>query len=75
MQNKLSDLNNYLFAQLERLDDERLTDEQLSVETSRAKAITDVAKTIIDNAELVLNAAKYSTEYGDKSKRITLLLE
>jgi hypothetical protein len=75
MKNKLSDLNNHLFAQLERLSDEDLTDEQLVVEYSRTKAMTDVAKTIINNAELVLKAAEFSTEYGEKATTIKLFLE
>ena len=62
MQNKLSDLNNHLFAQLERLGDESLTDEQLTAEFSRAKAITEVSKQIIDNGSLVLKA--YSAAYN-----------
>ena len=58
MKNKLSDLNNHLFAQLERLSDEDLTTEQIDKEVARGKAINDVAKTIVDNAKLVLEAAK-----------------
>lgn len=34
--NKLSDLQNLLFAQLERLDDEELTDEEVQKEVRRA---------------------------------------
>lgn len=58
MKNKLSDLNNHLFAQLERLSDEDLTMEQIDREVTRGKAINEVAKTIVDNAKLVLEAAK-----------------
>ena len=58
MKNKLSDLNNHLFAQLERLSDEDLTMEQIDKEVTRGKAINEVAKTIVDNAKLVLEATK-----------------
>jgi hypothetical protein len=60
--NTLSDLNNHLFAQLERLGDETLTSEQLSAEMERAKAINFVAKNIIDNAKTALEGAKFTYE-------------
>lgn len=56
MQNKLSDLNNHLFAQLERLGDEELAGDKLAEEINRAKAVTDVAQQIIANGSLVLKA-------------------
>lgn len=60
--NTLSDLNNHLFAQLERLSDESLTQEQLAQEMERAKAINGVAKNIIDNAKTALEGAQFSYE-------------
>ena len=62
MKNKLSDLHNHLFMQLERLSDETLKAEQLQVEIERAKAISGVAKDITSNANLVLNAQKFHYE-------------
>ena len=56
MKNKLTDLNNHLFAELERLSDEDLQGEDLSNEISRAKAITGIASQIIANGTLVLKA-------------------
>lgn len=58
MKNTLGDLNNHLFAQLERLGDEELKGEELKEEMERAKSIGYVAKQIIDNASLVLDAQK-----------------
>lgn len=58
MKNTLGDLNNHLFAQLERLGDEDIKGEELVDEINRAKAITSVAQQIIANGSLVVEAAK-----------------
>ncbi|KPU84417.1 hypothetical protein JI58_03860 [Marinosulfonomonas sp. PRT-SC04] len=65
MKNKLTDLNNHLFAQLERLSEGKLTEEELAKEVKRADAIVKVSDQITGNAELQLKAAKLYGEYGD----------
>jgi len=62
--NKLTDLNDHLFAQLERLADESLDADQLEAEVKRADAIVQVADQITGNAELQLKAAKIFAEHG-----------
>lgn len=64
MKNKLTDLNNHLFAQLERLNDESLEGEKLAEEIERSKAVTGVSKEVVANARLVLDAEKHKREYG-----------
>lgn len=58
MKNKLIDLNNHLFAQMERLSNEDLIGDELKVEMERSKAITGVATAIINNGKLALEAQK-----------------
>ena len=58
MKNKLTDLNNHLFAEIERLGDEDLNGDDLKTEIERARAITSVATQIINAGNLGLNAAK-----------------
>lgn len=62
--NKLTDLNDHLFAQLERLADEDLTPEQIDQEAKRGAAIVAVADQVIRNASIQLQAAKLVSDHG-----------
>lgn len=53
----INDLHDILFEQLERLNNPELKDESLTEEIKRSKAVTDVARNIIDNADLALRVA------------------
>lgn len=64
MKNRLSDLNNHLFAQLERLSAEDISPEQIEQEVKRTEAIVSVAEKITGNAELQLRAARLFAEHG-----------
>ena len=64
MKNRLSDLNDHLFAQLERLGSEDLTPEQIEAEVKRTTAIVSVADQIVGNADLQLKAARLFVEHG-----------
>lgn len=70
MKNKMSDLNNILFEQLERLqDDENTKDEEsFKKEIERSKAVMGVSSQIIKNTAVMLQAAKFAVEYGDGAK-------
>ena len=67
MKNKLSDLNNYLFEELERLNDDEtlMNDDNLEKEIKRSKAITTVSSQIIQNANVVLKAKIHCDQFGD----------
>lgn len=67
MKNTLTDLNNYLFESIERLNDDALSEEELEKEIKRSEAVQKVAKTIIDNGALALQAKKHFDEYGIKT--------
>ncbi|MFI3604999.1 hypothetical protein [Vagococcus fluvialis] len=54
----LSDLNGYLFEQLDRLNQENLTQVELDKEVKRARAVNDTARNIVENAKTVLEASK-----------------
>ncbi|MBN4921141.1 hypothetical protein [Staphylococcus sp. EG-SA-11] len=60
--NTLVDLNNHLFAQLERLNDEEIKGDELQEELQRAKVISDVARSIVKNGNLILQAHKFKDE-------------
>lgn len=75
MKNTLGDLNNHLFAQLERLGDEDIKGEQLQEEINRAKAINDVASKIISNGALVLQAKKMVDNRNNADVDLPKMLE
>ena len=64
MKNTLADLNNYLFEQIERLNDDELNEEELDQELKKADAIVKVSEKIIANGELAFKTMKHMDEYG-----------
>ena len=66
MKNDLSSLNDYLFEELERLNDteELANEDAMEREIKRSKAITNVAQQIINNANTVLEAQKFVSDNG-----------
>ena len=64
MKNKLIDVNDYLFEQLEKLNEENLSAEEVELAIKKSEAITKVAETIIKNGELQFKAMKTAADYG-----------
>lgn len=56
MKNKMTDLNNHLFSQLEKLLDPDLSDDELKNEIARAGAVSSIAANIIQNANTAIKA-------------------
>ncbi|WP_277260796.1 hypothetical protein [Peptoniphilus lacrimalis] len=75
MKNTLGDLNNHIFAELERLGDEGLTGDELKEELTRAESIVRVSSSIISNASLVLQAEKFKDQKMDVDLKTPKMLE
>lgn len=75
MKNKLDDLNNHLFAQLERLSEEDLTADGIEQEIKRTEAIVAVSTQIVRNADLALKAASLMAEYGRVGVSLPAMIE
>jgi len=73
MKNKLTDLNDHLFAQLERLSDENLAGDALKEEIARSRAVADMAQRITENARLHLDAVQLAVDYPSMASRIPML--
>lgn len=72
--NTLEDLTNHLFAELERLGDESLTDEQLKREIERSKAVTGVAQQVIANANTVLRCYQFQDSAMNANVKLPRML-
>lgn len=72
--NKLLDLNDFLFQQLEILMDDSLTQEQLDQEIKISKQVVSVSQTIINNANLLLQAKKHFDSTQNNNSEIAPLL-
>jgi len=75
MKNKLTDLNNHLFAQLERLSDEDIKGDELAEEIARSKAVTSVSREIVNNGKLVLDAEKAATAGRLVDRKVPTMLQ
>lgn len=74
--NDLGRLNEALFSELENLRSVDPTDRDgLAAEVQRAKAVEGIAKTIIDNANTVLDATRMRAGFAKESVTMPKMLE
>lgn len=68
MTSTLNDLNNHLFAQLDRLSEDCKTPEDIEAECQRAKAVVRIAEQIIHSSQVQLQAVTVLAQHGDRFK-------
>lgn len=64
--NKINDLRNHLFAQLERLSEDEMTPEQLDIEIKKSKATALISQQILNSAKLEIEYLKVQTKAGER---------
>lgn len=69
MKNRLFDLNDHLFAQMERLSEENMSAENIEAEVKRTDAIVAVSEQILNNANVQLKAATLIAQHGDRFQK------
>ncbi|WP_105182359.1 hypothetical protein [Streptococcus suis] len=67
VRNKMSNLADTLFAQLEYLDDRELSENELKIEIERSKAMVSVAGQIVSVGKLAIDAKKLEAETGNSA--------
>lgn len=74
VKNTMLDLNNHLFEQMERLNDDDLDGEALQKEIDRAKAMEGIASQIVANAKVTLEIAKAADTFYEYKPTIPRML-
>lgn len=62
--NSLADLNEILFNQIQKIQNEDATDEELEKEIKKSEAITKLSSQVLSSANIALQAQKQFDEYG-----------
>ena len=73
VRNKMSNLADTLFAQLESLDDRELSENELQIEIERSKAMVSVAGQIVSIGKLAIEVEKLKQEAGIEHAPIAFL--
>lgn len=75
MKNKISDLRNHMFAAIERLSNEDLSQEDIKKEIARSQAIADVGKVVVESVKIELLYAKMTNNPEAIPKRFLQIEE
>ena len=62
--NSLADLNAILFNQIQKIQNDDATDEELEREIKKSEAITKLSSQVLSSANIALQAQKQFDEYG-----------
>lgn len=72
--NNMASLNDFLFTQLERLDNEEMSPEELKIEIERSKSIALVSNQIIQNMNTAIKVQQiYDNELLEGNKKPRML--
>lgn len=74
MKNKPIDLNNHLFMAIERLNDEDIKGDELKEEIERGRAISGLAKQVIDQQKNIIMAEKMRAAPENPARELPELL-
>lgn len=64
MANNLTNLNDILFDQIRKLENDDLSDEAFEKEIKKSEQLTKLSVVVLNNAKLALDAQKQFDEYG-----------
>ncbi len=61
---KLTDINNILFEQIQKINNDDLSDEELDKQIKKSETINRLTENIIRNGELTVKVVSMAAEYG-----------
>lgn len=75
MTNNLGSLNDIMFDQLKRLNNDKISKEELKEEIERSKAMAQVSTQIINTSKVVLDAERYKNDRMEPGRQTPKMLE
>jgi hypothetical protein len=75
MTNNLGSLNDIMFDQLKRLNNDKISKDELKEEIERSKAMAQVSTQIINTSKVVLDAERYKNDRMEPGREAPKMLE